>query len=382
MADYGFKEGYIKPDPQRKPMSFSGPRRVPANRIVDEIKTLLETGRPCKMVIFGLYGIGKTHLVLYVKELLSDSALVKYVEMPTCHRRSHFRDLAQIMMKAVGKPNFMNYLRKCFVECKSVQEKMQELLEIDPELAEIIVKGLEEDENLLWRYLVGEKISSASMITLSAVRPQIDDLEASKVISLTSKLFNTYSGKKLIFIIDEFEKTSALAGDSMTAYVDAVRHLVDTSNHTGLIFVATADSREELRVLTKDPVQRRIGLNNFKQFLPYKDEELQDIVKDVMKIERKPKFPVKEKTNKIKTAEGMSEHTYPFTEKALEEITERIHMISENDHELIPAVRPAEVLQLTDMCISISQKDHDFIDKEIVKKISKRFIEGVSTSTI
>ena len=79
------------------------------------------------MVIFGLYGIGKTHLVLYVKELLSDSALVKYVEMPTCHRRSHFRDLAQIMMKAVGKPNFMNYLRKCFVECKSVQEKMQEL---------------------------------------------------------------------------------------------------------------------------------------------------------------------------------------------------------------------------------------------------------------
>ena len=45
------------------------------------------------------------------------------------------------------------------------------------------------------------------MEKLNKLRKQIDDIDAAKIISITAKLFEKYNGKKILFMIDEMEKT-------------------------------------------------------------------------------------------------------------------------------------------------------------------------------
>jgi len=384
MSQYGFKNEFIKPDPRESPESFLGPRLESANRITKEVRTSLATGRPCKMVIYGLFGIGKTHLVFKIMSGLHDVVNTYYVEMPSCHRRSKFRDLEQAMMKKVGKSDFMKYLKKCFEECDEKTSEVQNVLGIDADLAEVMKKGLENDETILWRYLLGEKITSSNMITLSALKPQIDDLEASRVISLTSKLFSMYTGKKILFVVDEMEKTAPLTGDSMTAYRDAIRDLVDSSNNVAVIFVSTARELTDFRLLNDDPIKRRIGLHNIKYFKPYDDDsELLAIMKDVIMFERNRKFPFEEKISEIKSDEKVTIETYPYSDKALAEIINYVHDLAENVTEGIPAVRPNEILQLMDLCLTKAKENNlSHIDSKLVKEAEKEFTSGTSPDVI
>jgi len=373
MSVYGFKQDFIKPDPRENPEIFLGPRKSSAQKIANEVTTTVKSGRPSKMVIYGLFGIGKTHLATNVMQRVHDTVVPYYLECPSCHRRSRFIELESAMMRKIGKSAFMKNLRSCIEEFDGRIADIENLLGIDADFAEVLKKGLEENETLLWRYLLGQKLNSTQMITLSAVKPQLDDLDASKIISITAKLFSKYEQKKILFIIDEMEKTSPLMGDSLTAYRDAIRDLMDNNNSANILMISTAREMDDFRLLNDDPVKRRIGLNNFKFFKPYNDDELLELMKEVIQIQRKKDFSVNN-INKLSSQEKIDEKTYPFTEKALVEIIEYVHYLVDNNIGGIPAVRPNELFQLIDLCLTKSQeKNLELIDSKFVKTVENEF---------
>ncbi len=383
MSIYGLTREYLKPNPKDEPLAFFGPRRESAEKITQEIREAVETNRPIKMVIFGLYGIGKTHLVFNVISQLGNLLETFYLECPSCHRRSRFIELQSAMMRKIGKAAFMKNLRSCIEEFQGQSSRIQNFLEIDADLVEVLKSGLVEDESLLWRYLIGGKLTSAQMIVLSAVKPQIDDLEASKIISITAKLFEKYEGRKILFIVDEMEKTDPLMGDSMTAYRDTVRDLMDSSNRAGILMISSARDLQDFRLLNDDPIQRRIGLNNFKRFRPYEEDELLQLMKEIINSKRKEGFQIKEKISSVKTNESLDKNNYPFTEEALNEILRFVKYLIDNGIGNIPGLRPNELLQLMDIAISKAKRQKSsVIDKKIIEKIETDFTSGASPEEI
>lgn len=377
MSVFGLTQEYLKPDPMKEPRIFVGPRKKSAERVVNDIKSILESGRPVKMVIYGLFGVGKTHLITNVKEKILKFVEPYYVECPSLHRRSHFRELEEVMMKKIGKAAFMQNLRKCFEEYQGQTSEIVFFLDTDADFVEVLRKGIVEDEGLLWRYLLGQKITTAQAITLSAVKQQIDDLDAVKVISITAKLFEKYEGKKILFIIDEMEKTNPLMGESMSAYRDSIRALMDISNDASILMIGTARDLDQFRLLNDDPIKRRIGLHNFKIFKDYDEGELLELMTDMIKIRRKPEFPIKEKLKTVKTQEKINEDTYPFSEDSLKEIIAHIKFLADNN--MIAGIRPSELLDLMDLCISkAKENDSQIIDKKIIKEVKDEYT-SVST---
>ncbi len=378
MSVFGFTKEYLKPDPMKEPNAFTGPRKKSAEKIVRDITLMMESGRPVKMVIFGLFGVGKTHLVTNVKEKIRDFVEPYYVECPSQHRRSHFRELEEAMMKKVGKAAFMNNLRKCFEEYQGQTSEIVFFLDVDADFVEVLRKGIVEDEGLLWRYLLGQRITTAQTITLNAVKQQIDDIEATKVISITAKLFEKYEGKKILFMVDEMEKTNPLMGESMSMYKDSIRALMDSSNNANILMISSARDLDQFRLLKDDPIQRRIGLHNFKKFQDYDNDELLEFMKDIIKERRQTGFSAKEKLKIVETKEKINEDIYPFTEDSLKEIIAHVKYLADNNK--IAGVRPSEHLDLMDLCISIAkQKTSQIIDKKIVKEAKEQYDTSVST---
>jgi len=377
MSQYGFSQEYLKPNPMKEPKAFIGPRKKSAEKIVEDIRSIIDSGRPVKMVIYGMFGIGKTHLITNVKEKIRDFVEPYYVECPSQHRRSHFREIEEVMMKKIGKAAFMNNLRKCFEEYQGQTSEIVFFLDVDADFVEILRKGIIEDEGLLWRYLLGQKITTAQTITLTAVKQQIDDLDATKIISITAKLFEKYEGKKILFMIDEMEKTNPLMGESMSMYRDSIRALMDISNSASILMISTARELDQFRLLNDDPIIRRIGLHNFKIFKDYDNDELLELMKDVIKERRKADFSVKEKLKSIETQEKISEDIYPFSEESLKEMIEHVRFLADNN--MISGVRPSELLDLMDLSISkAKKKNSQFIGKKIVKEVTDEYA-SVST---
>ncbi len=383
MSLYGLTQEYLKPEPKEEPLTFLGPRKQSAEKISKEIKTSVETKRPVKMVIHGVFGIGKTHLVFNVMARLGKTVDPYYLECPSCHRRSKFIELESVMMRKIGKAAFMRNLRNCIEDFQGQSSQIQNFLGVDADFVEVLKKGLVEDENLLWKFLLGNKLTSAQMITLSSVKSQIDDLEASRIISITAKLFEKYEEKKILFILDEMEKTDPLMGDSMMGYRDTIRDLMDSSNSAGIIMISSGRDLQDFRLLNDDPIQRRIGLNNFKRFRPYEDEELLQLMKEIIMDKRKNDFPLEEKINSAKTNEKLDKTNFPFTEEALKEILAYDHYLVESAMANIPAVRPNELLQLMDMAlIHAKDKSLPIIDSSIIKDVAKEFVAGIAPEEI
>jgi len=383
MSVYGFEKEYLKPDPKEDPEIFLGPRQKSAEKIASEIIMKFESGRPCKMVVFGLYGIGKTHLIFNVMNRIKGSVEPYYLECPSCHRRSRFVELQSAMMNKIGKTEFMNLLRVCFNEFEGRNVDIQNFLGIDGDFMETLYKGLENDDSTLWRYLVGQKITSAQAISLSAVKPQIDDIEASKIISITAKMFNKYKNQRIMFVIDEMEKTDGLVGDSMTAFRDAVRNLMDDGNSAGIMMLSTARDMQDFRLLNDDPIRRRIGLNNFKHFTPYEKEELMELMTDVIVKRRMPEFDVKKKISLADTNEKIDEKTYPFTKEALDGIIDHVQFMVDNRIGEIPAVRPNEVLQMMDVAMTNAKLSGlSIIEKKQISEVGKEFTDDSSPDEI
>ena len=114
--------------------------------------------------------------------------------------------------------------------------------------------------------------------------------------------------------------------------------------------ISSARDLDQFRLLKDDPIQRRIGLHNFKKFQDYDNDELFEFMKDIIKERRQTGFSAKEKLKMVETQEKINEDTYPFTEDSLKEIISHVKYLADNNK--IAGVRPSEHLDLMDLCIS------------------------------
>jgi Cdc6-like AAA superfamily ATPase len=177
--------------------------------------------------------------------------------------------------------------------------------------------------------------------------------------------------------IDELESTHSLVGDSLTMFAEAFRELTDEESQVGLFLIVTARAFEELPSFL-DPksgppglgyyVARRIGLSNYILMDDYTEEELRELIRSAIKFRREENFNVSDVIKNTQTKEEILAEEYPFTSQAIDLVLEKVK--AWKDGGLIPNLRPREVLEILDSCLSIAlQENLPIIDSNVVVKV-------------
>ena len=370
---YGLKTGYFTLNPKEEYRVFFV-RKEEADKFIDYIRGIIASGRVPKAVIYGVFGLGKTHFLHYVLYKLGDVSSSVYVETPPCHRRTKFTELYGSVLRRMGGRYVLGLLDRAIDTLQSEGKSLDEYLKLDPDLAYTIEEAVRgKEQHTLWRYLSGAKLRSAEVQSIGAMTNQLNEDEAVSFLNAVALLIKAFEGKQLMLLVDEIENTNDIGGDSLSMFREAIRGLVDESSRVGTVFAATGRAMEGLPIcITDESVRRRIGFPNYMYFEEYTVDNLAQFIYEVIRYRRREDFDVKVTVKKAKeiAAEGVTERSYPFTEGGIGKIIETV--VALRDVGKIPAVRPPEALSIMDRALVIAtERNAPLITSEVVDEVCK-----------
>ncbi|MDG6988857.1 MAG: hypothetical protein JRN21_05965 [Nitrososphaerota archaeon] len=373
---YGLKKNSFLLDPKKDGSVFLV-RSSNAKDYVRMIKGKLAIERSPHYVFYGLLGIGKTQLLRFIEYNLHDASCL-YVETPPLHRRSTFLELYRSILAAYGREKVKQLLDEALesagvgleswtADHKGINLSLESTLGKD--LANVVQKGLG-SWNMLWRFLNGEKLTRTEEDDLEVWNNPLGPQDQVSVLQGLFSLHRELRRKPVILLIDEFELTRPLVGDSLNSFTEAIRDLVGEGGPMGTVFALTGRTIEEAPyVLTNETVRRRIGATNFITFDEYTEEELGSFIYEVIRYRRESNFDAKEAAlkAKTKTKDSITAASYPFSEEAISLIINKVKLLK--DQGLTVALRPKEAMELMDNVMSVAILDQaPVLDSVLVKK--------------
>jgi len=369
---YGLKEEYFLINPKKEYKVFFA-REDEFNRFYEDLIGTMDSGRVPHYVVFGLYGVGKTHFLLHLKYKLADKADPLYVETPSSHRRTSFVDFYRAIISALGRTTVTDLLTDAMKKNLRRNE-----LGLSEDLVHVISNAVKEKKSfLLWKFLSGEKLKTSEADAIEAVRPELSPDDAVALLNTISILHERQRGKPLLLLLDEFETTMNIGGDARMSFTEAMRSLLDEGSKVAAIFALTARSLAEMpSVIYDEPVRRRIGITNFVQFQDYKEDELENFMREVVQYRRDPNFDIKKALANLQTTETVDKETYPFSKEALQEIANSVVIFHEERR--IDGVRPKEAMEMMDKALRLATANKlPFIGKDTVTKVKDAVVEAL-----
>ena len=370
---YGLKTGYFTLNPKQEYKVFFV-RKEEADKFVEYIRGIISSGRVPKAVVYGVFGLGKTHFLHYILYKLNDVSSSVYVETPPCHRRTKFTELYGSILRRMGGRYVLGLLNRAIDTLQPKGISLSEHLKLDPDLAYTIEETARgKEQHTLWRYLTGAKLRSAEVRSIGAMTNQLNEDEAVSFLNAIALLIKEFEGKQLMLLVDEIENTNDIGGDSLSMFREAIRGLVDESSRVGTIFAATGRAMEGLPIcITDESVRRRIGFPNYMYFEEYTVDNLAQFIYEVIQYRRREDFDVKVAVKQAKEihAESVTEKSYPFTEEGIKKIIETV--VALRDTGKIPAVRPPEALSIMDRALVVAtERSATLVTYEIIDEVCK-----------
>jgi Cdc6-like AAA superfamily ATPase len=370
---YGLTLPYFSTSPKTDRQVFFA-RNEEFRRFFEDMTGTIESGRTPRYVVFGLYGIGKTHFLYHLQYEISRTKVADavYVETPSCHKRTSFVDFYRAIVTTLGKDLVIQNLADGLANRKKID------LGLSEDLAVIVENALKKKQGFLLRkWLNGEKLKASEAELLEAVYTQLTDQDAVTILNALAIIHEHANGRPLIILVDEFENTLHIAGDARVSFTEAMRSLVDDTSRMGVVFALTSRGLAEMPdSLYRDTVRRRIGLTNFIAFKPYDENELERFIHEAIGYRRDPKFNMRNALATLESGETSSPETYPFTIEAVKEIVASVILFAEQDK--IETIRPKEALEIMDKALRVTSSEKStLIGKDIILQVRNEVVEAL-----
>jgi hypothetical protein len=249
------------------------------DKIITGIEMKFATKKPIKMLIYGDWGVGKTHLTYHIQWWLK----VHEHEYPThpiiieigdIGKKSRFDEIVRPFLDALGldflvnlvhsyrgtEPSVAKALRDKGIS-SHISEAFNKLLLSSPGQApvELVVQSFE--------FLKGRKVPAQASLGLSQTLDQSQDFY--QVLLAVGEMYRTVNnGKRLLFIADEAAKLENVESDEATQYhwVTANKLIFDDQNASfGFIYTVSGKQERQLPRAIWDPqLQNRLGKNYYR----------------------------------------------------------------------------------------------------------------------
>jgi len=245
--------------------------------IVLSIQKRFATRKPIKMLIWGDWGVGKTHLTYHIRWWLDENekdypALPVLIEIGDITKKSRFDEIVRPFLDKLG----IDFLIQLVHDYRGKQQNVALGLRekgVASHIAEAFNKMLlsspgqapVELVNQTFEYLKGRKIPGQASVGLSPVDQSQDFIDILTSIGEMYRAVN--AGKRILFIADEAAKLDAVEADEATQnhWLTANKLIFDDRNQSfGFIYTVSGKSVNNLPVaIYEDQIQNRIGQNVF-----------------------------------------------------------------------------------------------------------------------
>ena len=186
----------------------------------DKIHSILRrsfrTGNPPKMVLYGDWGVGKTHTMRHVEFVIehnnSFEATVVFVEMPDITSKATFQVAHASLLDALGIDRAKQWMIQ--FQAKNPSDAQNQIKEFtqsgDISIAFANLMALGEGGRIAWDWLRGIpiKASDAGLVGLPPSVGQSNQLV--RILQMLGKLSQDVDGQLLVFMLDEATKLGSV----------------------------------------------------------------------------------------------------------------------------------------------------------------------------
>jgi Cdc6-like AAA superfamily ATPase len=282
------------------------------------------SNRTTKAVLFGDWGVGKTHTMRHLEYLIENNdeytGKTVFVELPDILKKSTFQVAHSALLDATGMQNIVTWLFKfqTLHQQKTVEEIQAFTQSSDIATAFMALLNPGNAQAISWKWLRGDAITSgdASSVGLSTHLSQSSQM--SLVLRFVGRLCKDASGDSLILMLDECTNIRNVNdADSIGHWKNAFKNLFDPDNkEVGLIISVTDNDPDNFpEPISDQQIRTRIGNSNFITLNRFDREENEEFVKAVLLValDRAKVDTLIEKYGAEGAGENIDKTTFPFT---------------------------------------------------------------------
>ena len=293
------------------------------------LRKAFRTNSPPKMVLYGDWGVGKTHTMRHMEFSIENKekfdATVVFVEMPDVTAKSTFQVVHAALLDALGVENAKRWTTQ--FQADNPNDALQQIQDftqsgdIATAFGNLLAMG--EGARIAWDWLRGLALS-ASDARLAGLPPSLSQSgQYVRVLQMLGRLSQQVDQKMLVFMVDEATKLGYVTNaDSVNHWINALKLLSDPGNkEVGLIISGSwIDPDDSPLPLQDEQVAGRFGEAHYLRLHNLDENDAAEFMSDLLEQWVDPE--VRENRISSHSAEADGEKidatSYPFTRPGFE----------------------------------------------------------------
>lgn len=344
------------------------------NDILNSIQMRFATNDPIKMLIYGDWGVGKTHLMYHIQWWLEKNrneypAFPVLIEIGDITKKSRFDEIVRPFLDELGLDFLVKLVHDYRGKYANVHQALREA-GVTAHVAEAFNKILLSSPGqapvelvmLAFDYLKGRKVVGAGAGLGSPLDQSRDFVD---VLTAIGEMYKTVHGHRMLFIADEAARLESVEADeaAQSHWVNANKLIFDDRNQSfGFVYTVSGKQRGELpRAIWEPQVQNRLGNNEFH----LETLQIQDVEKYLVSL--LAEFVDHEKVQRLLSAgeiarENYIAEKYPLTSESWAEFVDYFNRAQEN-------AKPRDISQRLDEVAFLASKQRKrLIDTECLRQ--------------
>ena len=288
------------------------------------LRKAFRTNNPPKMVLYGDWGVGKTHTLRHMQYSIENEegfdATVVFVEMPDITSKSTFQVVHGALLDALGVENAKRWATQFQADHPNdAREQIQDFTQSgDIAIAFANLLAMGEGARIAWDWLRGLALTAADARLVGLPPSLTQSGHYVRVLQMLGKFSQEVDGKMLVLMVDEATKlTDVTNADAVNHWINAFKVLADPGNKEAGIIISGSwiDPDDSPVPLQDQQVSGRFGESHYIRLHNLDQEDTSEFMSDLLQQWCDPEARDERMSEYADQADGeeISVETYPFT---------------------------------------------------------------------
>jgi Cdc6-like AAA superfamily ATPase len=293
------------------------------------LRRSFRTGNPPKLVLYGAWGVGKTHTMRHIEYVIQKQddfpAQVVFVELPDITARSTFQVAHGALLDALSfdtaKMWVLQFQTRHATDAQQVIQETTQSGDIATAFANLL--GFGEASRIAWDWLRGIGLT-ASDARLAGLPPSLSQSnQLVRVLQMFGTLCMEVTEHFLVFMLDETTKLGNVTNqDSINHWVNAFKLIADpATKEIGFIVSGSWLDPDDMAIpLNDEQVAGRFGEQNYIRLNNLSEEETAEFISSLVSewVDPDLRTAVLGEHSAEAESEQVSAETFPFTWEGLQ----------------------------------------------------------------
>ncbi|NGX16023.1 hypothetical protein [Wenzhouxiangella sp. XN24] len=294
------------------------------------LRRSFRTGNPPKMVLYGDWGVGKTHTMRHLEYVIETTdefpARVVFRELPDITSKSTFQVAHAALLDALGFELARDWMKKFMTKHPDDFEEIIKERTQSGDIAAafgLILVGRGDSSRSAWDWLRGVTLSAADARSAGLGPALSQSNEFVRVLQLLGFLCSEAEDKMLVFMLDEATKLDAVVNqDSIHHWTNALKLIADQQTKE-IGFVASGswiDLENMAYSLQDQQVVSRFGESHYIMLHRMNEDETREFIRSLLSewVDSDKRVDLINQFGSETQGEEVDEGTFPFTNEGLE----------------------------------------------------------------